>query len=111
MHYQFKPRKTFNQDLASLGQIDPTIIDDVRAAIAILLNGDSLPAEFRDHDLKRKYAGYREFYLRDTPLGTAPNAKNDVVVIYKVKDQDLVLIAIRIGSHNRLYRGAYHKSK
>lgn len=111
MVYQFRPRKTFNQDLMYLGRVDPSIIDDIRAAIEILLSGDKLPAEYNDHQLSRKYAGYREFHLRDTPAGTKASETNDVVVIYKVNDQDLILVAVRAGSHDRLFSGAYRKSK
>ncbi|MCH3922826.1 type II toxin-antitoxin system YafQ family toxin [Limosilactobacillus sp.] len=102
--YQFNPRKTFSNDLRLLSQIDPSIIDETRAAINILLDGDRLPKEYKDHGLKRKYAGYREFHLRDTPEKEQPTELNDVVVIYKIKEQDLVLVAVRIGSHNKLLR-------
>ena len=38
-YYSFRPRKTFNADLARLGKLDPSIIDDIHEAIDILLNG------------------------------------------------------------------------
>ncbi|NRN90427.1 hypothetical protein IMAU30156_01293 [Lactobacillus helveticus] len=50
-----------------LGKLDPTIIDDVRAAIEELLETGTLSEEYRDHPLKRRLAGYREFHVRDTP--------------------------------------------
>ncbi|EDX42592.1 addiction module toxin, RelE/StbE family protein [Limosilactobacillus reuteri] len=93
-YYSFRPRKTFNADLARLGKLDPSIIDDIHEAIDILLNGDALPKEYRDHNLQRKYAGYREFHVRDTPKGAKPTKTNDVLVIYKIDHQDLVLVAV-----------------
>ena len=110
-YYSFRPRKTFNADLARLGKLDPSIIDDILEAIDILLNGDVLPKEYRDHNLQRKYAGYREFHVRDTPKGAKPTKTNDVLVIYKIDHQDLVLVAVRAGSHNILFNKGYRKNK
>lgn len=110
-HYFFRPRKTFNADLEYLGRLDPSIIDEIREAIDILLNGDALPKEYKDHGLQRKYTGYREFHVRDTPKGVQPSATNDVLVIYKIDHQDLVLVAVRTGSHSFLFRNSYHKNK
>ena len=59
-YYSFRPRKTFNADLARLGKLDPSIIDDIHEAIDILLNGDVLPKEYRDHNLQRKYARLKQ---------------------------------------------------
>lgn len=111
MKYNFRPRATFERGLRYLGKLDPTIIDEVQEAIQILLNGDQLDDIYQDHELKRKYTGYREFHLRDTPKGKQPNDINDVLVVYKIKDQDLVLIAVDIGSHKKLFNGRYRKKK
>ena len=43
MRYQYKPRKSFERNLAYLTQLDVTIIDEVKDAIFILLDGDILP--------------------------------------------------------------------
>ncbi len=110
-YYSFRPRKTFNNDLSHLGKLDSSIIDDIREAIDILLKGDQLPKEYKDHELQRKYSGYREFHVRDTPKGTRPSETNDVLVIYKIDHQDLVLVAVKAGTHNLLFRNSYHKNK
>lgn len=52
-----------------------------------------------------------EFHLRDTPKGQQPTEINDIVVIYKVNNQDLVLVAVNIGSHKKLFHGRYHKKR
>lgn len=109
--YAFRPRKTFNSDLSYLGKLDPSIIDDIREYIEILLNGDELPKEFNDHKLERKYTGYREFHVRDTPKKGTPSEINDVLVIYRKDDQDLILIAVRTGSHKKLFNSSYRKNK
>ncbi len=100
---RFKPRATFNADLHRLAGIDHTIVDEVRAAIDLLLDNGKLPMEFNDHELGRRMSGYNEFHLRDTPKGKQPNEKNDVLVVYTIDEKELILIGIRIGSHKRLF--------
>lgn len=112
---RFKPRSTFNTDLKRLASLDKTIIEEVRAAIDILLEQRLLPQEFEDHKLSRRMAGYNEFHLRDTSAGTKPTEINDILVVYTIDEDELVLIGIRVGSHNRLFPGQnqskkYHKS-
>ncbi|USS88081.1 type II toxin-antitoxin system YafQ family toxin [Fructilactobacillus hinvesii] len=102
---RFKPRVTFNADLKRLANKDRTIVDEVRSAIDMLLEQHELPAEFNDHNLHRHMAGYREFHLRDTPHGKEPTEINDILVVYTIDQDELVLIGIRVGSHNRLFPG------
>ncbi|KRK33718.1 type II toxin-antitoxin system YafQ family toxin [Loigolactobacillus bifermentans] len=102
---RFKPRATFNADLKRLASLDKTIIDEVRAAIDLLLELHQLPPEFEDHVLNRRLNGYHEFHLRDTPKNRTPNETNDVLVVYTIDQDDLILIGIRVGSHERLFPG------
>ena len=102
---KFKPRATFNADLKRLASLDKTIVDEVRAAIDLLLEWQQLPAEFDDHELQRQMTGYKEFHLRDTPKNKKPNDINDVLVVYTIDQKELVLIGIRMGSHDRLFPG------
>lgn len=108
---QFRSRATFNADLKRLGRIDPTIIDDVRAAIEEILETVMLPLEYRDHQLKRRLSGYREFHVRDTEQ---PTESNDVVVIWYIERNELVAVGVRVESHDRLFPNQnsskkYHK--
>ncbi|KRK96843.1 type II toxin-antitoxin system YafQ family toxin [Companilactobacillus futsaii] len=111
MTYQYRPRKSFERSLTHLAQLDSTIVDETRAAILILLAGDDLPNDFQDHKLEGNYTGYREFHLRDTSKGQQPTEINDILVIYKIDNQDLVLVTVDIGSHSKLFRGRYRKNK
>lgn len=111
---RFRPRATFNADLKRLGRLDPTIIDDVRAAIEQLLETGELPEEYGDHPLKRRLAGYREFHVRDTPHGDSPSDINDVLVVWYQERNALVAVGVRVGSHDRLFPNqnsskTYHK--
>jgi len=100
---RFKPRATFTADLKRLSNLDRTIVVEIKAAIAVLLEEQTLPAEFKDHRLSRRLAGYREFHLRDTPNGKNPSDCNDVLVVYSIDTDTLILIGIRVGSHHRLF--------
>ena len=100
---RFRPRATFNADLKRLARLDPTIIDDIRDAIDEILETGTLPKEYGDHPLKRRLAGYREFHVRNTPKGVQPSEVNDVLVIWYVERHDLVAVAVRAGSHERLF--------
>lgn len=102
---KFKPRATFNADLKRLASLDKTIVDEVRAAIDLLLEQQQLPSEFDDHELRWQMTGYKEFHLRDTPKSKMPNDINDVLVVYMIDQKELVLIGIRMESHDRLFPG------
>ncbi|MCV3326543.1 type II toxin-antitoxin system YafQ family toxin, partial [Pediococcus pentosaceus] len=43
--------------------------------------------------------------LRDTPKNKTPSETNDVLVVYTIDKDELVLIGIRVGSHDRLFPG------
>lgn len=107
----FKPRFTFIEELKYLSKVDRQIILELKAAIDLLCSQQKLPKEYRDHNLQGSYQGYREFHLRDTPKGRRANAKNDVLVIYKVKRQELILVGVHIGSHRRLFKGKFRKNR
>lgn len=108
---RFKPRATFNADLSRLAILDETIVDEVHAAVDLLLEQGRLPPEFDDHKLHRRFSGYNEFHLRDTPNGKKPSDVNDVLVVYRIDEDELVLIGIRAGSHKRLFSGGKRSKK
>jgi mRNA interferase YafQ len=58
--------------------------------LGYLLNGKELPPEAKDHDLKGKWSGYREFHI-----------SGDLILIYKIQDETLYLL--RISSHSQLF--------
>lgn len=107
----FRPRATFNADLKRLGRLDPTIIDEVKDAINEILETGTLPAEYGDHPLKRRLAGYREFHVRNTPSGKHPSDTNDVLVIWYRERNELVAVGVRVGSHDRLFSGQKSANK
>lgn len=57
-----------------------------------LSNGEILADRHRDHDLKGDFQGFRECYV-----------EQDLLLIYKMFDEQLVLVLVRVGSHNDLF--------
>ncbi|MCD7959387.1 MAG: type II toxin-antitoxin system YafQ family toxin [Ruminococcus sp.] len=58
----------------------------------ILLQEQPLPEKYLDHPLKGNYLGYRECHIQP-----------DWLLIYKVQEEKLVLVAVRTGSHADLF--------
>ena len=64
---------------------DMTKLNDV---IQMLCNGETLPASYDDHRLQGKSKGCRECHIEP-----------DWLLEYKIDRNDLVLVAMRTGSH------------
>jgi mRNA interferase YafQ len=68
----------------------------LRSLVKILEFNVNLPDKFRDHQLKGKYAHYRECHI-----------KPDLLLIYKLEGERLILV--RTGSHSELFEGIDNK--
>ncbi|WP_060459057.1 type II toxin-antitoxin system mRNA interferase toxin, RelE/StbE family [Lactobacillus acetotolerans] len=108
-HYLFKPRESFIRDIKYLSKIDRSIVFKINDAISILKCGEKLPSEFKDHSLNGLYEGYRELHIRDTPKDFTASESNDVIVIYKIRYSQLVLIGVHAGSHDKLFHGPFSR--
>ena len=60
--------------------------------IELLAAGRELPVEYRDHQLIGDYDGCRECHI-------AP----DWLLVYEVKERDLILYLMRTGTHSDLF--------
>ncbi len=58
----------------------------------MLSKGEPLPAKYRNHPLKGKYKGYYDCHVMP-----------DLVLIYKIEDERLVLILFDIETHSNLF--------
>ena len=68
---------------------------DVRlleAVIDILITGQALPPQYKDHDLQGDFAGCRECHI--TP---------DWLLVYETDEKELVLYLMRTGTHSDLF--------
>lgn len=60
--------------------------------IRMLADGETLPAKYRDHTLTGNYSGFRECHI--TP---------DWLLIYEVRESELILYLTRTGTHSDLF--------
>ena len=68
---------------------DISLIDD---CIRKLAAREELPPKYRDHDLTGNWVGHRECHVQP-----------DWLLIYRIEDDDLILVLARTGSHSDLY--------
>ena len=60
--------------------------------LLMLLNSDPLPLQYRDHPLKGKWTGHREFHIDP-----------DWVVIYRIEN-NTTLVLVTTGTHSELFK-------
>ena len=68
-------------------------MDELKKVVLMLANGEALPDEYKDHELKGNYKGHRECHIEP-----------DWLLIYKITESVLVLSLVRTGSHSRLFK-------
>ena len=61
--------------------------------VSILLTRQPLPKEAQDHSLTGEWKDCREFHIG-----------GDLVVIYRINEENNILQLIRIGSHSQLFK-------
>lgn len=96
--YSLVPTPTFKRDLKRLSK-KHWPMDELKTAVNLLAagtNAELLSKKYADHALSSssEWKGYRELYV-DGPRG-------DWLLIYKIKQQDLILTLVRTGSHHNL---------
>jgi mRNA interferase YafQ len=62
----------------------------LKAVLQLLLAGEPLPAEFRDHPLKGEWSGFRDVHV-----------ESDWLLLYRVEGEELQLA--RTGSHSDIF--------
>lgn len=92
MRYEVKFTSQFKKDL-KLAQKQRKNLDKLFEVVEILANGDTMDAQYRDHDLSGKYAGTRECHIEP-----------DWLLVYEIRNEVLVLMLYRLGTHSELFR-------
>ena len=64
----------------------------LETVLNILAQGNNLPEKYKDHSLSGNYKNYRECHIEP-----------DWLLIYQIKENLLILIALRTGSHSDLF--------
>ena len=67
-------------------------ISKLKTVVLMLRNREQLPAKYLDHALNGKYIGYRECHIEP-----------DWLLIYQIKDEQLLLVLFRTGTHSDLF--------
>lgn len=69
--------------------LDMSLLENV---IELLLTGNPLPKEYKDHPLVGDYIGFRECHVM-----------SDWLLIYEISDDKLILTATRTGTHSDVF--------
>ena len=78
-HKRIKRHKDFN----------PEKLEEVIDALA---QGKKLDPKYRDHELTGDLAGFRECHVQ-----------NDILLVYEIVEDKLILVLVDIGSHSDLF--------
>ena len=73
------------------GKLKPQVEENLSEAISLLVNGKKLPSIYKDHQLRGEMQQYRECHI-----------KGDLLLVYQIKKNELLLVLIEIGTHSHL---------
>ena len=92
--YKITRSKDFENSISRLFQsgIKTSLKEKIEKTIDLLAEGNKLPQSYKDHQLKGKLSLYRECHI-----------KGDLLLIYRIEKENLILILINIGSHSQLF--------
>ena len=78
--------------LKKSGTLKPSLKREIDEMILTLVARKALDANYKDHQLTGEFAAYRECHVR-----------GDLLLVYQILDDQLVLLLIDIGSHSYLF--------
>lgn len=84
--------KLFKKDLDKVTLTDQQFAKMVQY-LSLLIEGNELPSESKDHPLNGEWKSFREFHLG-----------GDTLIIYHIDEENNQIILMRIGSHAQLFR-------
>ena len=91
MKYEVKFTTQFKKDL-KLAQKQHKNLEKLFRAVNVLAEGGKLDARYHDHELSGNYKGTRECHIEP-----------DWLLVYEIREQVLVLMLYRLGSHSDLF--------
>ncbi|MDU5594447.1 type II toxin-antitoxin system YafQ family toxin [Peptoniphilus rhinitidis] len=89
---KIKVRKSFEKDLKRIKKSGNYSLEKLYEVVDKLAEGIILEERYRDHKLSGNYKGLRECHINP-----------DWLLIYEIRDAELVLILNRTGSHSDLF--------
>ena len=91
MKYQVIYTNKFKKDL-KLAKKQNKDLNKLYKVVELLANGNTLDLSYNDHSLVGDYKDYRECHI-----------ESDWLLIYKIKDEKMVLSLTRLGSYSDLF--------
>ena len=90
--YEIQFSSTYKKSIKRVKKGGKISMSEVDLVINTLASGKSLSSKHRDHKLSGEFSMYRECHI-----------KPDLLLIYQIKNDILVLVLINIGSHSELF--------
>ncbi|MFA5936740.1 MAG: type II toxin-antitoxin system YafQ family toxin [Candidatus Paceibacterota bacterium] len=90
--YQVVFSSQYQKSLKKISRSGNFPIKEIEKVISLLIVGEILPYKYKDHKLNGELSDYRECHI-----------KGDLLLIYKIEEQNLILVLINIGSHSKLF--------
>jgi mRNA interferase YafQ len=90
--YEIFPTKQYQKSLRKIKQSGKLPKEKLDNMVQMLANNKIIPAQYRDHELKGEYQGFRECHIQ-----------GDLLLVYKKEKKKLILILADIGSHAYLF--------
>lgn len=87
-----KYSKKFKKDLKKIVKQNPAIIKDIKKALDLLILEKNIDVKYRNHKLKGQLKRCFECHI-----------KPDVLLIYRIENNELLILLLRIGSHSDLF--------
>ncbi len=86
------PTKQYEKSFKKLKHSGKFDDKELNKVIDTLCKSVKLNPEYQDHNLHGEYEGYRECHIR-----------GDILLIYRIEEQKLILVLFNIGSHSELF--------
>ncbi|PAF46855.1 addiction module toxin RelE [Helicobacter sp. 12S02634-8] len=90
MKYSLAYAKVFAKEYKKLSPKNQELVDGVLEKLG---NGETLEAKHKDHQLKGVLKDFRECHI-----------KPDLLLVYAKQEDVLILTALRVGSHSKLFK-------
>ena len=92
--YTIRRLKDFETSIKRLKHsgIKSSVKKKIEQTIDLLASGKKLPANYKDHQLNGELSKYRECHI-----------KGDLLLIYRIEKDSLILVLVNIGSHSQLF--------
>ena len=91
MKYDVQFTSQFKKDL-KLAKKQHKNLDKLFSVINTLANGENINEKYKENDLMGNYKGTRECHIEP-----------DWLLVYEIKDDVLVLMLYRLGTHSELF--------